>query len=99
MKLLDNQKTVYDVEKIVAELESFAKLAEDRWVNGTSNRHSKKRWGVMRTIYYLIAGFALKKAMKHEEKFQKWNMKFGKYADKIRREQDIDVIRGGNWDE
>lgn len=29
--------TSYDVEKVVAELEHFAKLAEDRWVNGTSN--------------------------------------------------------------
>lgn len=28
---------VYDVGKVVAEFESFAKLAEDRWVNGTSN--------------------------------------------------------------
>ena len=28
--------TAYDVEKVVEELESFAKLAEDRWVNGTS---------------------------------------------------------------
>lgn len=31
------EPTAYDVEKVVAELESFAKLAEDRWVNGTSN--------------------------------------------------------------
>ena len=26
----------YSVEKVVEELESFAKLAEDRWTNGTS---------------------------------------------------------------
>ena len=29
--------TAYDVEKVVTELEHFAKLAEDRWANGTSN--------------------------------------------------------------
>ena len=29
--------TAYDVEKVVEELEEFTKLAEDRWVNGTSN--------------------------------------------------------------
>lgn len=28
--------TAYDVDKVVEELESFAKLAEDRWTNGTS---------------------------------------------------------------
>lgn len=36
MKLLDMQPTAYDVDKVVEELERFAKLAEDRWVNGTS---------------------------------------------------------------
>ena len=30
------QSTSYDIDKTVEELESFAKLAEDRWVNGTS---------------------------------------------------------------
>ena len=35
-KLLDEQPTTYDVDKVVEELESFAKLAEDRWTNGTS---------------------------------------------------------------
>ena len=34
--LLENQPTAYDIDSIVEELESFAKLAEDRWVNGTS---------------------------------------------------------------
>ena len=29
-------KTAYDVDKVVEELESFSKLAEDRWTNGTS---------------------------------------------------------------
>ena len=33
---LKNIPTVYDIDKIVEELESFAKLAEDRWTNGTS---------------------------------------------------------------
>ncbi len=28
--------TAYDIDKVVEELESFAKLAEDRWTNGTS---------------------------------------------------------------
>ena len=28
--------TAYSVDKVVEELESFAKLAEDRWTNGTS---------------------------------------------------------------
>ena len=32
----DNMPTAYDIDKVVEELESFAKLAEDRWVNGTS---------------------------------------------------------------
>ena len=34
--LLDEQPTAYDVDKVAEELESFAKLAEDRWTNGTS---------------------------------------------------------------
>ena len=34
--LLENQPTAYSVDKVVEELESFAKLAEDRWTNGTS---------------------------------------------------------------
>ena len=34
--LLENQPIVYDIDKTVEELEGFAKLAEDRWVNGTS---------------------------------------------------------------
>ena len=36
IELLDKQTTAYDIDKVVEELESFAKLAEDRWVNGTS---------------------------------------------------------------
>ena len=35
-RYLDMQPTAYDIDKTVEELESFAKLAEDRWVNGTS---------------------------------------------------------------
>ena len=31
-----NMPTSYDIDKVVTELESFAKLAEDRWTNGTS---------------------------------------------------------------
>ena len=33
---IDDIPTAYDIDKVVAELESFVKLAEDRWVNGTS---------------------------------------------------------------
>ena len=36
LRLLDNEPTAYDVDKVVYEFESFAKLAEDRWANGTS---------------------------------------------------------------
>ena len=36
LRLLDNEPTAYDVDKVVYEFESFAKLAEDRWTNGTS---------------------------------------------------------------
>ena len=35
-RIINEQQTAYDVGKIVEELESFAKLAEDRWINGTS---------------------------------------------------------------
>ena len=35
-RIINEQPTAYDVGKIVEELESFAKLAEDRWTNGTS---------------------------------------------------------------
>lgn len=31
-----NHPTSYSVDQVVEELESFAKLAEDRWTNGTS---------------------------------------------------------------
>ena len=30
------EPTAYDVDKVVEELESFSKLAEERWINGTS---------------------------------------------------------------
>ena len=33
---IHNAPTAYSVDKVVEELESFAKLAEDRWTNGTS---------------------------------------------------------------
>lgn len=35
-KVKNEQPTAYDIDKVVEELESFAKLAEDRWTNGTS---------------------------------------------------------------
>ena len=38
IKVIRNQPTAYSVDKVVEELESFAKLAEDRWTNGTSKR-------------------------------------------------------------
>ena len=36
VNLLNNQPTAYSVDRVVGELESFAKLAEDRLTNGTS---------------------------------------------------------------
>ena len=33
---LKNIPTAYSIDKVVEELENFAKLAEDRWTNGTS---------------------------------------------------------------
>ena len=36
MRYIDAMDSVYDIDKVVEELESFAKLAEDRWTNGTS---------------------------------------------------------------
>ena len=33
---IHNAPTAYSVDKVVEELESFSKLAEDRWTNGTS---------------------------------------------------------------
>ena len=33
---IHNAPTAYDIDKVVEELESFSKLAEDRWINGTS---------------------------------------------------------------
>ena len=35
-KYIEKMPTAYDIDKVVEELESFAKLAEDRWTNGTS---------------------------------------------------------------
>ena len=35
-EIINNQPNAYSVYKVVEELESFAKLAEDRWTNGTS---------------------------------------------------------------
>lgn len=35
-KAFENSRQAYPVDKVVEELESFAKLAEDRWTNGTS---------------------------------------------------------------
>ena len=36
MRYIDAMDSAYDIGKVVEELESFAKLAEDRWTNGTS---------------------------------------------------------------
>ena len=36
LRIINEQPTAYSVNKEVEELESFAKLAEDRWTNGTS---------------------------------------------------------------
>ena len=36
IKTIQKQPTAYNIDKVVEELESFAKLAEDRWTNGTS---------------------------------------------------------------
>ena len=35
-QIINDEPTAYDVDKVVYEFESFAKLAEDRWTNGTS---------------------------------------------------------------
>ena len=35
-EIINNQPNAYSVDKVIKELESFAKLAEDRFVNGTS---------------------------------------------------------------
>ena len=35
-EIINNQPNAYSVDKVVEELESFSKLAEDRWTNGTS---------------------------------------------------------------
>ena len=35
-RLLQDVESAYSVDKVIKELESFTKLAEDRWVNGTS---------------------------------------------------------------
>ena len=35
-KYIEKMPTAYSVDKVIKELESFAKLAEDRFVNGTS---------------------------------------------------------------
>ena len=35
-KGIKEMPTAYSVDKVIKELESFAKLAEDRWANGTS---------------------------------------------------------------
>lgn len=35
-ELIGTIPIAYDIDKVVEELESFAKLAEDRWSNGTS---------------------------------------------------------------
>ena len=35
-RYIQKQPTAYDVDKVVEELESFSKLAEDRWTNSTS---------------------------------------------------------------
>lgn len=37
IKLIESMPCAYNVDAVVAEMEYFEKLAEDRWVNGTSN--------------------------------------------------------------
>ena len=54
--VISEQPTAYDVDKVVAELESFAKLAEDRWTNGTSKHAYQEHKCWVKAIEIVKAG-------------------------------------------
>lgn len=53
---LNNQPIAYDIDNVVEELESFAKLAEDRWTNGTSKHAYQEHKCWVKAIEIVKAG-------------------------------------------
>lgn len=54
--VISEQPTAYNINKVVEELESIAKLAEDRWVNGTSKHAYQEHKCWVKAIEIVKAG-------------------------------------------
>ena len=65
--------TAYDIDKIVEELESFAKLAEDRWKNGTSKHAYQEHKCLVKAIEIVKQDGAGTETETIRDKAVKWN--------------------------
>ena len=54
--VISEQPTAYNINKVVEELESIAKLAEDRWGNGTSKHAYQEHKCWVKAIEIVKAG-------------------------------------------
>ena len=65
--------TAYYIDKIVEELESFAKLAEDRWANGTSKHAYQEHKCWVKAIEIVKQGGVGTETETIRDKAVKWN--------------------------
>ena len=65
--------TAYDIYKTVKELESFAKLAEDRWANGTSKHAYQEHKCWVKAIEIVKQGGVGTETETIRDKAVKWN--------------------------
>ena len=65
--------TAYYIDKIVEELESFAKLAEDRWANGTSKHAYQEHKCWVKAIEIVKQGGVGTETETIRDKEVKWN--------------------------
>ena len=55
-KAFESSKSAYNIDKVIEELESFAKLTEDRWTNGTSKYACQEHRCWVKAIEIVKAG-------------------------------------------
>lgn len=67
------QPTAYSVDGVVEELESFAKLAEDRWTNGTSKHAYQEHKCWVKAIEIVKQGSVGTETETIRDKAVKWN--------------------------
>ena len=81
-RLLQDVESAYDIDKTVEELESFAKLAEDRWVNGTGKHAYQEHKCWVKAIEIVKHGCV-------SDDVCEWKVKSNYYVTKCSHDTDI----------